>query len=633
MLATSALLALLCNRVLGLNYAALSPPVELRGIWLNADAIPRTEKAIRELVRCYHRANLNVIFPEVVARGYAVFPSSLLARDPRFEGAIDPLPPMIDEAHKLGMEVHPWVWVFRAGYTKDKGAILTAHPDWIELGKNGEELSPNGGLWISPAVLPARHFLICLYSELVRNYDVDGIHLDYIRYEVDTPTPYGYNPVARADFERKYGVDPINIDPLSSTQVSWIRYRERLVNTFVQSVALQLRSVKPELKISAAVGADPINARLNLMQNWTNWAENQWVDFVTPMTYTASTERFQDLVAKEKECLGSRTILAPGIGLHMHKEDTSLILEQVAASREMMADGQMLFASAHYSHRQAEALLQGPYSLPACVPYRNPQSKSALLANLAELLRSRGENEEANYYAKRATDLAAYASFIATPRPYVAPSPPPLVLPDSVMELPSIRIHRAKGDIIVDGALDDAGWANAVQVSLDYTNLGASSPVSTNALLAYDNTNLYIGFEAVEPNVEAVKAKITKRDGPVFYDDSVEVFIDPTAVRRSYFHLSTNTLGIRFDQRVLDTSWNADWSSAAKLGKGGWTIELAIPFATLGTEPPKEGSRWAINLARNRWVTGKAEYLVWSVPYGSLHSPGRFGIVTFSIES
>ena len=193
---------------------------------------------------------------------------------------------MIEEAHKLGMEVHPWVWVFRAGYTKDRGAILTAHPDWAELGKNGQELSPNGGLWISPSVPAARDFLACLFAELVSKYNVDGLHLDYIRYEIESPTPYGYCAASREAFKRQYSIDPMDIDRLTFSQIEWIKFRERQINTFVQKIAIQTRSIKPWVKLSAAVGSDPDSARLTLMQNWGNWAANKWVTFVTPMAYT-----------------------------------------------------------------------------------------------------------------------------------------------------------------------------------------------------------------------------------------------------------------------------------------------------------------------------------------------------------
>ena len=75
--------------------------------------------------------------------------------------------------------------------------------------------------------------------------------------------------------------------------------------------------------------------------------------------------------------------------------------------------------------------------------------------------------------------------------------------------------------------------------------------------------------------------------------------------------------------------WNADWQAAAKPSDGRWTVEMAMPFASLGATMPRVGDRWGLNLTRNRWVTGSAEYMTWAVPYGSFHSPDRFGTVWF----
>lgn len=612
-----------------LDYTTVNTPVELRAIWINADAIPKTEKGIRDLVRSYHKANLNVLLPEVVCRGYTVYPSKLLARDPRFKGTPDPLLVMISEAHKIGMEVHPWVWVFRAGYTKDRGGILTAHPDWIELSKYGEDLSANGGLWISPSIPAARNFLISLYSELVRNYDVDGIHLDYIRYEVQSPTPYGYCENSRKLFENQYGVDPISIDRLSYEQYSWNLFRERQINTFVQRASLELRAIRPNLIISAAVGSDINTARLNLMQNWANWVDNKWVDFLTPMTYTANDIAFLGLVNGQIKTLNSKVILAPGIGLHMQTKDPAQTVRQVGITRQQFAQGQALFASSYFGEPQIAALLKGPYAQPAFIPFRSPAVFALSLSRQAEALKSFWPPDLFAYYTRIASELSQYAAFKSAPSAYVTPTQPPLSIPENVVPLPTIDIHPAVSEIKIDGTLDDPGWANAAQVQLAYDNLGSPASVSTKALLAYDEKNLYIAFESSEPEMAKIKAVVVKRDGPTFYDDSVEAFVDPTNQRREYYHLSTNTLGTRFDQKVLTPAWNGEWSTASKLGSGRWTTEIAIPFSVLGAQTPEKGAKWAINLTRNRAIGEQIEYITWAVPYGGFHSPDRFGTIVF----
>ena len=612
-----------------IDYTKLTPPVEFRGIWIDAGGIPKTENGVRELVRSYAKLNINVLMPEVIARGYTVYPSKLLARDPRFLDSPDLLNPMIDEAHKLGIEVHPWVWVFRAGYTKDRGAILTTHPDWVELNKYGEDLSANGGLWISPAIPAARDFLASLFAELVSNYDVDGIHLDYIRYEVQSPTPYGYSEVSRNAFIKQYGLDPIGIDRLSMSQYRWYSFRERQINTFVQRIALQTRRIKPNAKISAAIGSDPNVARLSLCQNWVNWVDNKWVDFVTPMAYSANDDTFRTLVSTQKQAIGNKTILAPGIGLHLQKKDPSQTIRQIGITRELCANGQTLFSTSHFVDTAQTALTQS-YSTSAALPYRTPRQKAGQTVNYAKDLTDQGKADEAAYYLNMAANLCEYAAYQEAAIRYVPPTEPPLNIPVFVIPLPEVCIPKTTTAINIDGSLDENAWSSAAKVELKYTNQGVAVPIKTTAHITYDDTNIYLAFESFEPNLSKIKAVVDKRDGPTFYDDSVEVFADPTDKRREYYHLSTNTLGTQFDQKVFNPSWNGDWKTASKMGDGVWYTEIAIPFSALGAKSPTTGDKWALNLTRNRTTTGAIEYINWAVPYGSFHSPDRFGTIVFN---
>src|SRR5690606_18644407 len=66
-------------------------------------------------------------------------------------------------------------------------------------------------IMLDPGVPEVRDYVVAVVEELVREYDVDGIHLDYVRY----PSPdYGYHPRARAAFEELVGVDPLwLVDP------------------------------------------------------------------------------------------------------------------------------------------------------------------------------------------------------------------------------------------------------------------------------------------------------------------------------------------------------------------------------------------------------------------------------------
>ena len=313
----------------------------------------------------------------------------------------------------------------------------------------------------------------------------------------------------------------------------------------------------------------------------------------------------------------------------MMTKNPEQMISQIGIARGQSCLGQALFASSYFGDVQQMILTGGPYSNPAKLPFRDSQAKAYTLTQAADKLKAGGNTDQSQYCSDLASALAEYARFRQTPSPYVPPTTPPFDIPPSVVPLPSAQVKPASCAITIDGKLDDAAWAGAAKVRLSYTNLGNPAPVITNVYLTYDDKCLYMGFDAVEPNMDRLKATVDKRDGPTFYDDSVEVYVDPTVKHGEYYHLSTNTLGTRFDENVLDPEWNAQWTTASMKGASGWTVEMAIPFASIGASAPTPGARWALNLTRNRWTTGLPQYLTWAVPYGGYHNPDRFGTIVF----
>ncbi|MCX8052860.1 MAG: family 10 glycosylhydrolase [Armatimonadetes bacterium] len=455
------------------DFACLDPILEVRAVWIDAAAMPKNEYAIRKMVNAYARAGVNVLFPETICRGYAVYPSELVARDPRFVGAPDTLAILIREAHRLGIEIHPWVWVFRAGYSQDRGAILKAHPDWAERDSDGNELSRNGGYWLSPANPAAREFLVNLFRELVTKYDVDGLHLDYIRYESQAVGDFGYNDFSVAEFIRQHGFDPrpgsvkppvenqtgneaFNtnrfleppVGPLRESELNlldkWRRFREDQISSFVERVAYEMRYLNPgapnpprrPLIISAAVGEMPDTARLVLFQNWINWLDNKWLDFVVPMSYTTDDARFLRLVRLQREAVGCRSLLVPGIGVHLHKELGQTVC-QVLLAREARADGVSLFSASYLkpdlivaledlfcASGEPDAVEKSDQPQDRCLlPFREPLAGAQLLWNRAAELYTAGMIEEGDHFLARGNALASYAAYHALPTPYLPPMP------------------------------------------------------------------------------------------------------------------------------------------------------------------------------------------------------------------
>jgi hypothetical protein len=119
-------------------------------------------------------------------------------------------------------------------------------------------------------------------------------------------------------------------------------------------------------------------------------------------------------------------------------------------------------------------------------------------------------------------------------------------------------------------------------------------------------------------------------DGEVWFDDSLEIFLDTHHDHTTYFQLVANSRGTRFERTAADLSWTAPWEAAAQREAEAWVLEVAIPFASLGMDPPPAGEVWGFNLCRERYAGGSQELSNWSDTGGNFHRPQQFGHLLFA---
>jgi hypothetical protein len=95
--------------------------------------------------------------------------------------------------------------------------------------------------------------------------------------------------------------------------------------------------------------------------------------------------------------------------------------------------------------------------------------------------------------------------------------------------------------------------------------------------------------------------------------------------------LISNSLATRFDEigprYPRPASWNGDWRVATQVSNNGWTVEIAIPFRTLGVAMPEPGTTWGFNVHRQQYRL--LERSSWSPTEHSFHEPRNFGHLFF----
>jgi len=181
---------------------------------------------------------------------------------------------------------------------------------------------------------------------------------------------------------------------------------------------------------------------------------------------------------------------------------------------------------------------------------------------------------------------------------------------------------------VIDGRLDDACWHQAAQTTGFVLNDSREAATEqTTVYVTYDSAHLYVAFECLESQMDEVRATVTERDGPIFKDDVVELFLDPNQDRFTYYQFAVNVRGTRFDLRgdAAGTAphWDAPWNAATTRGSDRWWAEFAIPFSSLELHVGKTGDTWGINFAREQ--KPKGELSVWSYTGGAFGRPDRFG--------
>ena len=203
-----------------------------------------------------------------------------------------------------------------------------------------------------------------------------------------------------------------------------------------------------------------------------------------------------------------------------------------------------------------------------------------------------------------------------------------------------VAVHVAQPPTL-DGAVtaEEYGGAPANRDFVDFK--GRSLPIHPcRFVVAYDDRALYVGVVADESEPGGLQNRPWPRDGEIWRDDYLDLFVDATFDKSTYHQFASNIRGDQYDAvggpdrgTWGEVGWNATWQSAGRIGDGQFSMEFVIPFEALGVAAPEPGETWGLNVCRGRWphgkVSGSMERTAWSIPYGTFHEPANFGQITF----
>jgi len=388
-----------------------SPKIEqeARAFWVVRNRITSPEN-IQYIVDTAKEYNFNTLIVQIHGRGDAYYNSKI---DPRAEDladqdpSFDPLAYVLELGHAAGLEVHAWI---NAIYTwsdpeppEDKSHVLHRHPEWMMWDDEGRSVVDYGqrdialkgieGKYVDPSRDEVLDYLLSIYMEVATNYPVDGLHFDYIRYP---GVHFGYSEEFCRAFAEQHGVDPRLLSDdvkgyaaeahlLANRPIldrwnycyyaRWNKAKADRITELVRRVSREVREVRPEMKISAAVFPDPGTAYWRVSQDWRTWQAEGLVDIICPMAYSGESDLVARRIAAALENANGGLVYA---GLGAWQKDPSQILDEIRRIRKLGAQGFSLFAFWPVAEKEGylETLREKAFTAPTTIPPIGPGQAS-----------------------------------------------------------------------------------------------------------------------------------------------------------------------------------------------------------------------------------------------------------------
>jgi uncharacterized lipoprotein YddW (UPF0748 family) len=324
---------------------------EFRAVWVvswehisSSSSVKENQARVRQILDNLVTANMNAVLWHIRQSGTVYYNSSYEPWGSRagyqYPG-YDPLEYAIEEAHKRGLELHAWFNVFQVSSvepTADPLPPALQHPNWVCRDGEGDPMPAHRSF--SPGLDSVRAYTVNVAMEIVNNYDIDGLHLDYVRWnEYDNESVLTAVPSGEEDTDiidglnfvenTKYKNTPDEIAYFTTDRYlwdldhpysagipdglgSWEEYWRGAVTEFVEALHDSIQSVKPYVRLSAAAlgkyNWSFWNGYHSAFQDAALWFNEGFIDQLIPMHYHWTTPQgFYDMLEGDcpTDCWGS----------------------------------------------------------------------------------------------------------------------------------------------------------------------------------------------------------------------------------------------------------------------------------------------------------------------------------------
>jgi uncharacterized lipoprotein YddW (UPF0748 family) len=288
---------------------------------------------------------ITAVFPNMLWGGLAHYSSKVLPQSFTVRQYGDQLAQCVKAAHASGLQVHVWKICWNLSGAPREFVERMKRQNRLQITAAGRTFN-----WLCPSHPQNIALELASLKEVVSQYRVDGIHLDYIRFPSREAC---YCASCRAAFEDwiggRIGGWPKSAQTGGKLSRDFLKWRASRITDFARMVREQLRVINPNLKLSAAVWGNYPACADSMGQDWAAWLKEETVDFVCPMNYTADLSRFSTLTHAQLGLPRAKGRVFPGLGVTAGESQlrADQVIEQIIALRKLGAGGFMLFDLSH----------------------------------------------------------------------------------------------------------------------------------------------------------------------------------------------------------------------------------------------------------------------------------------------
>ena len=353
-----------CLVALMLGAPAFGEFEDFRALWVSRFEYSTSSPAsVQQVMSNAASLGFTDVLFQVRATADAYYDSNFEPRSERLSGSWDPLQTAVDAAHSNGIKLHAWInsmplWRSTPQPDDLSHSFFNSNPSFRRENLSGVLESPtastsypiNGEYASVNPILPEVHaHLDNVVTDIASNYNVDGVHLDYIRWIGSQNFDLlPHDDQSHQMFNQATGLDATN-PANASAYTNYIKGRiTDLVGTLKSSIDAVETTAGRTIDLSAAVWRDPDVAEDERLQDYRNWMEGDLLDIAMPMIYLRESN--DDLFLPNLQntlSIPSNTRVAPGLGVYLHDEDNGgvdLTISQLQRLHDNGADGSTLFS-------------------------------------------------------------------------------------------------------------------------------------------------------------------------------------------------------------------------------------------------------------------------------------------------